>query len=677
MCRSPLAKTVDLLDEILDKLRRKKLKIKDMVRGGIQRKLVIALLLLAIVPMVVMGFISFYNASRVLVDQTNDQMRNLTLKAVEQVEAVISLSKMQMDHLFLPFSQVLTYLEVGMQLDVGTKENLLRDLASYQKKYPEILRVRLFDNKGVEKFSTRQAAANSQNELSSPWFQKALNSKEACFSEMFPSKELNEAVIIAAKGAFSQEGKPVGVLVIEFSGKYVTRTLESIKVGKEGSYAYILNQEGTVIVHPDPTKVFQLRLNEYGFGKEMLQKKTGVIEYDWEGKAKVAAYRDYPAMGWIIAAAADKDDILASLNQMRTLFLMLGIAIAVAAVIIAVFLSARIASPINRAISGLTENADQVASASAQVTSAGQSLAEGASEQAAGLEETSSSLEEMSSMTRQNADNAHQAKTMVGEAQQVVENVNHHMSQMGQAITEITKSSEETGKIIKTIDEIAFQTNLLALNAAVEAARAGEAGAGFAVVADEVRNLAMRAAEAAKNTSNLIENTIKSVKRGSEFTLATQEAFKRNVEVAAKIGKLIDEIAVASQEQARGIEQVSKSVAEMDKVVQKNAASAEESASAAGEMNAQAEQMKGFVGELVALVGGRGENGKESVTGKGPHHAGVGSERIMEGPALRPPTKHVPCKMKKEKDGAGSRPQGKEVNAEQVIPLGEGGFEEF
>ena len=651
--------------------------IKDMMRGGIQRKLVVALLLLAIVPMVVMSFISFYNASRVLVDQTNDQMRSLTLKAVEQVEAVISLSKMQMDHLFLPFNQVLTYLEVGMQIDVGTRDNLTRDLASYQKKYPEILRIRLFDSKGVEKFSTRQGAASSQDESSNPWFQKALATKETSFSDMMPSKELNENVIIAAKGAFSQEGKPIAVLVLELSGKYVTRTLESIKVGKEGSYAYIVNQEGTVIVHPDPTKVFQIKLTDYGFGKEMLQKKTGLIEYDWERKSKVAAYREYPAMGWIIVTTANKDDILASLTHMRTLFLMLGIVIAAVAVVIAVFLSSRIASPIKRAISGLTENAEQVATASAQVTSAGQSLAEGASEQAAGLEETSSSLEEMSSMTRQNADNAHQAKTMVGEAQQVVENVNHHMGQMAQAITEISKSSEETGKIIKTIDEIAFQTNLLALNAAVEAARAGEAGAGFAVVADEVRNLAMRAAEAAKNTSNLIENTIKSVKKGNELTLATQEAFKKNVEVSGKIGKLIDEIAVASQEQARGIEQVSKSVAEMDKVVQQNAASAEESASAAEQMNSEAEQMRGFVGELVALVGGGGKNGQApSVIGKGPHHVGIGGEPVIGGPALPTPAKHDPSKMKKA-DGAGPKPRGKETKAEQVIPLKEGDFEEF
>ncbi len=254
-------------------------------------------------------------------------------------------------------------------------------------------------------------------------------------------------------------------------------------------------------------------------------------------------------------------------------------------------------------IEGLTEASAQVAAASGQVSSASQSLAEGSSEQAASIEETSSSLEEMASMTKQNADHAVEAKTMMSEATRVVEKVSDHMSDMAKAITEITHSSEETGKIIKTIDEIAFQTNLLALNAAVEAARAGEAGAGFAVVADEVRNLALRAADAARNTSDLIENTIKAVRGGSELTSATQEAFKENVELAGKVSALIEEIAAASSEQAQGIEQVNKAVAEMDKVTQQNAANAEESASASEEMSAQSEQMKQFVDSLVMLVG--------------------------------------------------------------------------
>jgi methyl-accepting chemotaxis protein len=178
------------------------------------------------------------------------------------------------------------------------------------------------------------------------------------------------------------------------------------------------------------------------------------------------------------------------------------------------------------------------------------------------------------------------------------------MEKLTISMKDISEASEETQKIVKTIDEIAFQTNLLALNAAVEAARAGEAGAGFAVVADEVRNLAMRAADAAKNTSGMIEGTVKKIKDGSDLVTTTNEAFTEVATSASKVGELVGEIAAASNEQAQGIEQVNRAVAEMDKVTQQNAANAEESAGASEEMRGQAEQMKDVIAELLVLVSG-------------------------------------------------------------------------
>jgi ABC-type transporter Mla subunit MlaD len=374
-----------------------------------------------------------------------------------------------------------------------------------------------------------------------------------------------------------------------------------------------------------------------------------------------------------IAVLIPKAIVKANTWQMIRLLGIIYLACILIIIPLTLLFSSSIARPIGNIISGLTEGSDQVASAAHQVSAGSQSLAEGAAEQAASIEETSSSLEEMSSMTKKNADNANEARTMMSEAGQIVEKVNRHMADMLLSIEEISRSSEETGKIIKTIDEIAFQTNLLALNAAVEAARAGEAGAGFAVVADEVRNLALRAAEAAKNTSSLIENTIKAVRSGNDLTQTTKEAFNENMEISQKVGHLVDEISAASHEQAQGIEEINKAVTEMDKVVQQVAANAEESASASEEMSAHAEQMQAFVAELSAMVGVRSTR-----ISKGPASAGKSkSSTGQNARSSKTVIKKVQQKSAKEKPKALSAPDKKDARPEDIIPMDDDDFKGF
>jgi len=293
-------------------------------------------------------------------------------------------------------------------------------------------------------------------------------------------------------------------------------------------------------------------------------------------------------------------NVLSLLRNTAVVFVFILAGSVGATVFFALGLSRRIAA----IIKSLSEGADRVAGASGQVAASSQSLAQGATEQAAGLEETSSSLEEMSSMTKQNADNAQQANVLASDARQAAENGSQSMDRMAQAIDDIQKSSDETARIIKVIDEIAFQTNLLALNAAVEAARAGEAGKGFAVVAEEVRNLAIRSAEAAKNTAEMIEESVRKAKNGVEISDEVNKALGGIASSISKTSDLVSEIAAASQEQSQGIDQVNTAVAQMDKVTQQNAANAEESASASEELSSQAEQMQGMVDELVRLVEG-------------------------------------------------------------------------
>jgi methyl-accepting chemotaxis protein len=256
-------------------------------------------------------------------------------------------------------------------------------------------------------------------------------------------------------------------------------------------------------------------------------------------------------------------------------------------------------------IDDLNGCAEQVASASSLIVSSSQSLAEGTSRQSAAIEETSGSMEQMAAMTKQNANNARETDALIKQTNQTIEKASVTMDDLTESIKEISAASNATSNIIKAIDEISFQTNLLALNAAVEAARAGEAGAGFAVVADEVRNLALRAAEAASNTTELIEEIVKKVNEGANQVSRTNEGFAQVSENSVKVGALVGEINSASDAQAQGIQQMNTAMSEVDTVIQQSAANAEESASAAVQLSSQTIEMKRFVNDLVYLVGGR------------------------------------------------------------------------
>lgn len=237
----------------------------------------------------------------------------------------------------------------------------------------------------------------------------------------------------------------------------------------------------------------------------------------------------------------------------------------------------------------------QVSISTREISNGNQSVANGASDQASSLEEISSSLQQMSSIISQNTSNADEAKELAQSAQSTTSKGVESMNELSVAIEKIKNSSDETSKIVKTIDEIAFQTNLLALNAAVEAARAGEAGKGFAVVAEEVRNLAMRSAEAAKDTAILIEESIKNANSGVELNAKVLNNLREIDEQVIKVGEVMAEIAAASIEQTQGIEQVNTSVEQMNQLTQQTAANSEESASAAEELASQAMNMKEMI----------------------------------------------------------------------------------
>jgi methyl-accepting chemotaxis protein len=377
----------------------------------------------------------------------------------------------------------------------------------------------------------------------------------------------------------------------------------------ELSESFLLNEQETGILSKlkDSIPVYE----KAGAGMIDLAKISRMLAIPYMDSANAEYHKCYELIMDLIqleTTLAEKTYVqtLESGKKHQVFFAGMALAALLFSIVLTLFISKAIRGPLRNVIDRLTQSSDFLTASSEEVSHASQSLAKNSNDQAASVEETSSILEEISSQTRRNADNAKQAEQMRNQVLHGIQNASQLMTHLSRSMDEITQTSGETFNIVKTIDEIAFQTNLLALNAAVEAARAGEAGAGFAVVAAEVRNLAMRAAESAKNTAELIEETVSKIKTGSDLVDKNSKAFSEVEESSSKVGQLISEIVLASNDQAVGIAEVNTAVMEMDRITQQNAAHSQATSSASLEMHGQAEQMKRIVNDLVKLVEGGG-----------------------------------------------------------------------
>ncbi len=634
-----------------------------MKRRSLRFKLLAGGILSAMVPLVCIGIFAVNIASNALMDagkiKVQQVAEDLSAMAEVTIDQEVKLAK-QMAVNPLVINAAARVTESG--LDQAEKELTELDhffVELYRQVGSDYDLLFVADARGnTISDSTGGTRRQKGDSVAARDYFQAAKSGKTTIGNPVKSMASGNPVFVVAVPLKNHSGTFIGIFGSVIKLDALSDRITQVKLGKTG-YPFMTNGNGLIIAHPNGEHILKLNISSLkgmeSIASQMASQQAGVENYTFQGIDKIAGFAPVPAAGWSIAVTQDESEFMGPVNNIRNIILATGGVFLILTILGVLWFARTITSPINQIVHGLGEGSDQVASASGQVSSASQSLAEGASEQAASIEESSSSMEEMSAMTRKNAENAEMADGLMQEANQIVTNANESMKKLTVSMEDISKASEETFKIIKTIDEIAFQTNLLALNAAVEAARAGEAGAGFAVVADEVRNLAMRAADAAKNTARLIEGTVKKINDGSELVSMTNDQFKQVSQSAGKVGSLIAEISEASKEQSNGIEQVNIAINEMDKVVQQNAANAEESASASEEMNAQAEHLREYVRDLLILISGEIKN-QETRTQRS--YKSVSRKKNIPGP-----TKQISHSRKR----VSRKPN--EIQPDQMIPF--------
>ena len=577
-----------------------------MTRFSLGKKLVCGGLTLLVLPLAGLGVFSVMWSTAAMERLARGQLEGLRNVVVEQVSQTL---KDQADLLRnaaardgLIQETLRTIHDNGgydlADFKLNTATSIFHDPGTYDFFF-------MTDDKGVVVGDTVKGAFKGRDLGGEDAIRRALR-KETVIADVRLSERSGSLYLLIAS-PLEYKDQVMGAAAVGWRLGALAEKLGRIVVG-EGGHILVVDRSGRVVIHPDANLVLKTSVDQMpgmeSVARAMLAAAADSTQVHAAAGEQMVSFGPVVQSKWSVALVQPLSAIRAPIERMRTI---LAAAVAGTAIllglVIAWIVRREINRPIHRIVGELGGGADDVAEAAAQMAAGSQTLAGHSAEQAASLEETTSALEEMSSMTQQNAGNARQADRLMQEANDAVAKVTASMAKLKQAMAGIASSSEETSRIVRTIDEIAFQTNLLALNAAVEAARAGEAGAGFAVVAEEVRALALRAAEAAHSTAGLIEGTVKTVRQGTTVMDGTDGEFSDVVGRTRKMGELLREIAAASDQQAQGIEQINRAVAEMDRSVQQNAAAAEQSAGASNEMSAEAERVKAIVQELANMVG--------------------------------------------------------------------------
>jgi len=583
---------------------------------SLKNKILFPVLALIVAGMGISTAVSYFQARDTVENELNKELTQITQSAVNALATWISDRRMDISN----WSGEEIYVKAMTKGLMGksAKRSASGRMANLKDAYTYYSNIFLADKEGSIIAASNPEAVGEISVADRGYFGQSMKGANA-ISRVIKSRATGKPVFVISSPVKRQDEIQGVLLATVLLDSFSSKFIDSIQIGEKG-YAFAYNDSGMVLAHPDKSHILETNMNTFDFGKTMLARGEGLISYAYDGTGKISSFQKEDTTGWTIAATASRHELMQPVRRLGYINMGLAGGVIVLAVVLIFFIVGSVSKSLQGMVAGLTQNAEQVASSSSQVSSSSQALAAGASEQASSLEETSASLEEIASQTKMNMENSQSIDNMMkNQAAPSFQRIDEKMGVMNENLKENVRLSEESAKIIKTIDDIAFQTNLLALNAAVEAARAGEAGKGFAVVAEEVRNLAGRSAEAAKTTQELIENSQSKIHETSGVYKEIADALESNNEIAQKVMTMTDEVASASKEQSQGIDQVNSGVSEMDKVVQQNASSSEETAAAAEELTSQASELKGIVSRLNGLIhGGNGTNGSLGGNGREP-----------------------------------------------------------